>query len=378
MTENHSSKRNTGTYLIWGALGVVILSIVILSILPKRVETVERVEEKAIPVRTVEVIPQSVPDEIQLPARIVPLQEAHLAAERPGRVVELLVDKGEAVEKGQVLLRFDCRIADAANRRAVIEDRDASRDLSRWKELEKSGAVSASEFEAVSRRQESAAIALEEARVILSQCEIRSPFKGVIVDRLAEVGDYANEGQMAFRLIRLDRVKVVFDVPEQDITTLAPGQIKSFTLTSVPGREFRGEVAFVSSQASRESNSFEVELDVDNADGALKGGMIARVALLRRMREGALVVPLSAIVPRKGEHYVFVVENDRAVRKRVLISAMLGHEAVLEGGLVPGDQVVVEGHRGLQDGLKVAVVAALMEPQAEAQNPQSEVSTPDE
>jgi multidrug efflux pump subunit AcrA (membrane-fusion protein) len=70
----------------------------------------------------------------------------------------------------------------------------------------------------------------------------------------------------------------------------------------------------VSSQAARESNSFAVELEADNADGALKAGMIAQVSLVRRMREAAVVVPLAAVVPRKGEHYVFVVEDGRAVR----------------------------------------------------------------
>ena len=72
-----------------------------------------------------------------------------------------------------------------------------------------------------------------------------------------------------------------------------------------------------------------------------------------------MVVPLAAVVPRKGEHYVFVENNGRAVRRRVLIGAMLGHEAVLESGVAAGDRVVVEGHRGLQDGMALTVVDAL-------------------
>jgi len=353
MSEVQTSRGKTGTVLVWGALTVVVLLIVTLMVLKKPKEETERVEGKKVPVRAVEVVPQSIADEIQLPARIEPLQEARLAAERPGRVVALLTDKGAFVEKDQVLLQFDRRLPEAMLHRAEIEERDASRDLARWKELKKSGAVSASEFEAVSRREETAAIALEEAKVILSQCEVRSPFAGVIVGRLVEVGDYANEGQVVLRLIRLDRVKVAFDVPEQDVGTLATGQKRPFTLAALSGRAFTGEVVYVSSQASRESNSFEVELEADNADGDLKAGMIAEVALLRRMREGAVVVPLAAIVPRKGEHYVFVVEEGRAIRKRVLLGAMLGSEAILEAGLLPGDWVVVEGHRGLQDGMKV-------------------------
>ena len=86
--------------------------------------------------------------------------------------------------------------------------------------------------------------------------------------------------------------------------------------------------------------------------------MIAQVALVRKEREGALVVPLAAVVPRKGEHYVFAAVDGRAVRKRVRIAALTGHEAVLESGVAPGDRIVVEGHRGLQDGMPVAEAGA--------------------
>jgi membrane fusion protein, multidrug efflux system len=350
-----------GAVLAWGLLAVVAALIVVFARIKKPEEDVSVEKERPVAVRVVEMAPRRVPDVIQLPARIDPVQAAQLPAERAGQVVERLVDKGDVVEAGQVLLRVDNRLWDAAHRRAAIEARDAAKDLARWKELEKTGAVSASDYEAIVRRQEAAEIALQETQVFLDQCEVRAPFAGIIVDRFVDLGDYANEGQAVLRLVRLDRVKVAFDVPEQDIVSVEPGQEKPFTLAALPGREFGGTVSFVSSQAARESNSFTVELEADNADGALKAGMIAQVSLLRRMREAAVVVPLAAVVPRKGEHYVFVVADGRAVRRRVLIGAMLGHEAVLDGGVAVGDRVVVEGHRGLQDGMAVTVFDALPE-----------------
>ena len=66
-----------------------------------------------------------------------------------------------------------------------------------------------------------------------------------------------------------------------------------------------------------------------------------------------MVVPLAAVIPRKGEHYVFTVENGRAVRKRILLGDLVGSEAMVEGGLAAGERMVVEGHRGLQDGMAV-------------------------
>ena len=355
MSVSDGIRKKKGSFLVWGALAMVVALIFAMPMLKKPEEKKAVEPEKPVAVRTLTIELRTVEDALLLPARVEPLQEANLAAERAGRVIELLADKGQAVEAGQVLLRLDGRLWEATRQRAEIEERDASRDLKRWKELEKTGAVSGSEFESIQRRQETARIALDEAEVMLSQCEVRSPFAGVLVARLVEVGDYANEGQAVMRVIRLDQVKLIFDVPEQDIGSLRPGQKKTFTLAVLPGREFTGEITFVSSQAARESNSFPVELKVENSDGALKAGMIAQVSLVRREREGAVVVPLAAIVPRKGEHYLFAVENGHAVRKRVQIAALMGHEAVLESGVATGDQIVVEGHRGLQDGMAVSV-----------------------
>ena len=365
MSTTGNNRNWIGTLLVWGALGIVVLLIVAFAATHKPPEDVEIEAERPKAVRVLEIAPRAMPDVVLLPAKVEPKQEAQLPAERAGRVVELLADKGDRVEAGQVLLRVDRRLWEAGHRRAEIEARDAERDLKRWKELEKTGAVSASDYEAISRRQESAEIALEETQVFMDQCEVKSSFGGTIVDRMVEIGDYANEGQAVLRLIRLDEAKLAFDVPEQDVGYLEVGQAKEFTLAALPGRTFTGTVSFVSSQAARDSNSFAAELEVANADGALKAGMIAQVSLMRRMIPDAVVIPLAAVVPRKGEHYVFVAEEGRAVRRRVLVGAMIGSEAVIELGLSAGDRVVVEGHRGLQDGMGVEIAdGVLAEPEA--------------
>ncbi|MBU1909127.1 MAG: efflux RND transporter periplasmic adaptor subunit [Verrucomicrobia bacterium] len=349
-------RSRTGSLLIWGVLLLIVLLIIVFGILGKPAEKKVEEVEKAYPVRVEVVELRTIPDEIPLPGLVMPLKEAELSAEKAGRVVELKVDQGARVTKGEVLLRLDGRAWEAQLRRAEVESRDAERDLKRYKELEKTGAVSASDFEAIERRRDMANITRDEAQVFLSQCEVRAPFDGTVNERLVEVGDYAGEGRALLRLIQTDRVKVGLDVPEQDITAVKPGDSLIYTLSALPDRVFTGEVTFVSGRAARESNSFHVDLENDNPDGALRAGMITQVALVRRIRKDVVVVPLAAVVPRKGEHMVFIVENDRAVRRRVIIEALVGSQAVLSGGLAAGDSLVVEGHRGLQDGIRVEVV----------------------
>ena len=170
-----------------------------------------------------------------------------------------------------------------------------------------------------------------------------------------EEGEFANEGVPVFRIVNIDRVKVVVDVPEKDIMSVEHGSASPFRVLCFPGRTFTGTVSFVSMQASRESNSFRTELLAENPGHALRGGMIAEVTWKRRTVDDAVLVPLAAVIPKKGEHVAFVVEDGRAVRRVVRIDAFTGEEALLASGIRPGDELVIEGQRALQDGAPVEV-----------------------
>jgi membrane fusion protein (multidrug efflux system) len=118
---------------------------------------------------------------------------------------------------------------------------------------------------------------------------------------------------------------------------------------------FTGRVTFVSGVARRENNAFRIEASVANAGRRLKGGMIARAEIARGTVEAAVAVPLAAVVPRKGDHVVFVLRGERAERRVVRIESITGHEAILSSGLAVGETIVIEGHRALQDGMLLEV-----------------------
>jgi multidrug efflux pump subunit AcrA (membrane-fusion protein) len=78
--------------------------------------------------------------------------------------------------------------------------------------------------------------------------------------------------------------------------------------------------------------------------------MIVEAEFDRGERSGVVVAPMTAVIPKRGEYYVFIARGDRAALRYVRLEAILGQEAVIASGLAPGDLLVVEGHRGLQDG----------------------------
>lgn len=355
VSEKKSHRRLFTAFLLWLALILIVAGIVALVVLPKPEEVVEEAPEKATPVRVQSLKPQRLPDIIRVPGRLEPHVEALLAAEKPGRIVEVNGDVGDAVTNGQILLRVDNRLWKTMRERAELEREDAVRDQARWKELEAAGAVAGSEFEDITLRKNTAEITLDEADIMLSQSVVRSPIDGRIEDRGVELGEYANEGMGVFTVVDIDPLKMSFDVPERDIRYVEEDRDVTFSVTALGGRTCTGRVTFVSARAHPANNAFRVECTVDNPDHRLKAGMITDVELVRDYREQALAVPLATVIPDKGEHVVFTVVDDRAVRNTVIIDAILESSAVLAKGLEPGDRYVVEGHRALSDGSLVDI-----------------------
>ena len=112
-------------------------------------------------------------------------------------------------------------------------------------------------------------------------------------------------------------------------------------------------VSFVSKEAPAPTFSYPAELVIDEPPAELRPGMIVDVTIERAVLDNAIAVPLAAVIPRRGEHVVFLYRDGMAERTVVWINTMLNGEAVIKSGLEPGNQVIVSGHRTLQDGTPV-------------------------
>jgi membrane fusion protein (multidrug efflux system) len=175
-------------------------------------------------------------------------------------------------------------------------------------------------------------------------------------DRQVEPGEYIHSGTPVFKVVNIDRLKLVLDIPERDITAISDGKHIPFTVNALPGQTFTGTVRFVAVLAARQSNAFRVEAHVENPDHILLPGMIARADVIRGVLTDSMVVPLSAIVPKKGDHVVFINDAGHALRRVVHIHRITGSNAILSSGLSQGDALIVQGHRSLVDGAPVRAV----------------------
>jgi len=341
--------------VLWSLLLIVVVAILLMGKLRKPEESMTSVPEKAVLVRAEAIVPQAIHDTVVLPGTVMADVSAQLAAEKGGRIMSLAVDRGDPVTAGQVLMRIDSRHWEVYRKQAGIELADAERDLARWSKLKGEGAVSTSDFDAMQRRRDLAEVALEDARVNISQCEVISPIGGVVDARYVELGEYVSEAQLVFKIVRPDRLTAALNVPERDISVVEPGMPMRLHCAALPDVAFTGRVDFVAVAGDAYASTFAVELAVEAPPPGLKPGMMVEAELLRAAREGVIVVPFSAVVPKRGEHVVYVVQEGRAVRRVVQIDAIVGTQVVLASGVAEGELLVIEGQRTLQDGVMVSV-----------------------
>ncbi|MBN2684737.1 MAG: efflux RND transporter periplasmic adaptor subunit [Pontiellaceae bacterium] len=313
-------------------------------------------EEKAVPVEVMTVQLTSTPDVVYLPSMIEAKVDAVLSAEKGGRIVKINVDRGDTVSEEQLLLQVDDRVWQANLKQAVVAEENAARDFQRIEKLIGSGAASQSDVDQADKLRIQTASVAEEARISIEQCQVKSPIDGVINDRFIEIGEYVQPGTPLFQVIDRATVRVVLQVPEKDIYAVKVGNRMRFTIDPLPDHPFEGKVTFVAAQADSRNNAFRTEITVDNREGLLRPGMIALVEFNRGMQENMISLPMSAVLPSKGEHIVYLAKDDQAVRRRVQIEKLATENALISAGLEEGDQVIIEGNRTLSDGQHIEII----------------------
>ena len=349
-------KQGSMRMVLLGVLAVVVLLIAIMALTKPNGKKLPESTETAQPVTVLAAHLTNTVDVVHLPAWVVANVDAILAAEKAGRIVAIQADLGDPVEQGQLLMQIDDRIWQANLRQASIAARDAEKNFERFKKLEESGAVAESEYDRIEKTHIQATSQLEEATINIEQCRVESPITGIVNDRFVEVGEYVQPGTPVFQVVDHATVKMAIAVPEKDIFSVHKGDRIGFTIQPLEGRRFEGVVSFVAAQADARNNSFRTELVVDNTDGTLRPGMIAQVAFHRGTNENMVSLPMSAVLPSKGDHIVYLAKDGQAVRRKVQIETITRERALISQGLEEGDLVIIEGNRALNDGQRVEAI----------------------
>lgn len=321
-------------------------------------DAVATVAEKVTSVVVRTVVAEDLEETFTLPGSLEAWEDLTLAAEVAGPVRWIGPPEGGRVQRGEAILRIDPESAQANLSRSRAEFAVQEKRLARLQQLLAQKFVSQQEFDETQKAFEVANADLVRARVALEKSTLLSPVDGVLDTLLVDRGEYVKEGTPVAVLVQVDRLKALVEVPEKDISFLRPGQPVQVLPAAVAGRaaESRpGRIIHLTYKADPATRTYLAKIEVANADGVLRPGMITRVGFLRRQLGQVIAIPLYAVVERGGVPVVFVEEAGTARLRPVKTGAVIGERIIIEEGLTAGDRLLVKGQQLIADGSPIRV-----------------------
>jgi membrane fusion protein, multidrug efflux system len=354
------------------ALGILVLAGVIVGIKALQIRAlIESGKKDRRPVESVSTIlveADSWVRSIESVGSLRAVQGADLSTETSGIVSRILFENGQEVREGDLLVELDTGAEQATLRSAEAEADLARTVFERTKSLRGSNAVPQSDLDAAASQLRKVTALVEQLRADISKKQVRAPFSGRLGIRDVNLGQFVNNGDKIVSLQSLDPIHVDFLLPQQLISSLAPGQKLLLLTDAYPGREFQGELTAINSEVDRITRNIRLQGTLKNSDGALRPGMFARVEIFQGGADEVLRVPLTAVSRASYGDSVFVVlekpgadgETELFVEQRfVRTGRTMGDFIAVTEGLNEGDTVVSAGAFKLRNGSAVRMENSL-------------------
>lgn len=185
--------------------------------------------------------------------------------------------------------------------------------------------------------------ALDIAANNLSNCTVTAPVSGYITAKNVSVGQMASPGIELFAVKDTKMLDIEVNVTEAVISSVSQSTKAKISVKSAGISDMDAVVSAVATAKSDMTGLYPVKVTVPNDDGKIKLGMIADVSLATSGAKGVLIISADAVILNGGKNYVYVAENDKAVKKEVVIGVSDGKAVEIISGLSEGEEVIVDG-----------------------------------
>ena len=291
--------------------------------------------------------------EIVIHGRTEAVRAVSVKSETSGTVAKVDVEKGATVKAGDVIceLQPDARLAQVAQAQAAMKQ--AQLEYQASSKLADKGFRSPTDVAASKAKLDSAAAGVRAAEIELERTKLRAPFNGIVDDRMVEVGDFMQPGGTCARVVDLDPMLVVGQVSERDVDQLNIGEPGHAKL--MDGTDHQGKVRFVARSSDQATRTFRIELEVPNADGAVRDGITADILVPVKAVMAQRVSPAVLGLDEKGVLGVRTVDAGNTVRFFPVTVIADSAEGVWVAGLPTETTVITVGQEYVVPGQKVSV-----------------------
>ncbi|MDX5474640.1 MAG: efflux RND transporter periplasmic adaptor subunit [Bacillaceae bacterium] len=378
--------------------------------------TSQSTENNKIPITTATVTEKTISNTIELTGTALPSVQVPLVTTSPLTVEKVHVRIGDTVTKGQLIVTLDSQAADEQVQQAKHAINELENALSKMKEVEKAaqnqasladipklqeelnlslqnsqslldgvktGAVTSfdliqSSVEVMLKQAQLANAAsqlqqipsfntaelevqLQQARNGLKQAEqlvdmtkITSPIDGVVADLNVVEDGIATPQLPVATIIQMETIDATFAVNSYQVSKVKSGQKATVRFDGL-SEPFSSEIDIVSPTVDPQTNMFTVTIQVSNTESNILGGMRATAFVNIDELESETVVPVEAILYEENDAYVFIIEDEKAVRRNVTLGFRDDEVVQVLEGLTINDVVAVNGKERLKDGVQILI-----------------------
>ena len=228
-----------------------------------------------------------------------------------------------------------------------LDMREADLQLAKEIEQEAKKGLDQENKKAIASQLEQAKINRNQKKDMLDNATLKAEMDGQVVDILYRTGEIVNSGYPVI-LVKSNHMVIRSGVTQEDVEKIKEGQTAKVKIND---RVVEGVVSFIDSIPDQQTRTYNVEIELKETN--FKIGMIGKVSFIIGEEKG-IWIPISSVMTN-GTDYVFVIENNKAMKKKISLGSIKG-SMVLTNGLKPGDQVVVEGMKEITDGEIVEVI----------------------
>ena len=286
-----------------------------------------------------------------------PLQELKFSAEKPGRVVRVLVKEGDNVRIGQTLAIIRSEQISSDLQTAQASYQNAQADYSRFENAYKTGGVTKQQLDQAKLGLVTSKSRLQQAKVNIGDTNIKATINGIVNKRYIEPGSVLGAATQMFDIVNVSKLKLKVTVNESQVASLKLGNTVQVSASVYPDTKFSGRITFIAPKADTSLN-FPVEIEIaNNSSNDLKAGMYGTAEFAsNQQKQSLMVVPRNAFVGSVSSNQIFVAENGVAKLKTVAAGRILGDKVEIISGLSDGETVIITGQINLQDGSKVDII----------------------
>lgn len=313
-------------------------------------ETVYNVQVK-------EIVAEDMIVDISLPGHTEPWEQVTITSEVPGVVKHLYIREGMTVSPGRLIMEINPDEY-RANMDIARVNRDASlQRYNRRLSLLQNHYISREEYESIETAYKTSQSQFELARMNYHKSQIRVPDRGGywIVEQInVDQGEFVAAGvTKLLEAVNINKIKVILSLPERLVNHIKVGDEVEVGFDTLGDVVLTGKVIYVSVLSQGMSKTYECKIEVVNPEHIIKPGMLCKVNIITDVIKDSIKIPAVAI--NMVDRTVFVMEDGRAIKRRLVLGGYVGDDFQVLEGLNPGDMLIVDGFQRLRDGDRVQI-----------------------